>query len=98
MLLINRGIFWSKEELHTVDFALPRFNAKLWNFSTDYFVKIYYKMFIFFYYGFCAKKWSTKNVFISNASQKLLYRKFTSVTSMHEKKQKKQDPYKKGKM
>lgn len=43
----NRGIFWSKEGLHTVYGALSQkyYTA---NCSTDYSVKIYYKRSLFF--------------------------------------------------
>lgn len=44
----NRGIFWSKEGLHTVYGALSQkyYTA---NCSTDYSVKIYYKRSLFFF-------------------------------------------------
>lgn len=52
-------------------------------FSNYYPVKINYKVSIFSYCGFCAKKLSTKSLLL--AGQKLSYRESASVTFMQEK-------------
>lgn len=65
---------------------------------SNYPVKINYKVSIFIYCGFCAKKLSTKSLLL--AGQKLLYKESASVTFMQEKQKNKtkQYSYKKGKM
>lgn len=84
----------------TVDSAaMYTVNSQKETFSNYYPVKINYKVSIFIYCGFCAKKLSTKSLLL--AGQKLLYKESASVTFMQEKTKKpktKQYSYKKGKM
>lgn len=58
-------------------------NSQKETFSNYYPVKINYKVSIFIYCGFCAKKLSTKSLLL--AGQKLLYKESASVTFMQEK-------------
>lgn len=64
-------------------------NSQKETFSNYYPVKINYKVSIFIYCGFCAKKLSTKSLLL--AGQKLLYKESASVTFMQEKTKKTQN-------
>lgn len=89
----NRGIFWSKEELHKMDCVLfpndvhSQFVAS--NFLTDYSVKIYYKRSLFFM-DF-VQTVIHQEINVNNLGQKLLYSNFHA----WKKKKKKHHPYKK---